>query len=453
MKHNWLKSIFLFLVPVLLLPSCLGSDNEVVEPSDKAYFVGLTFAKNDSAPNIEKAKFSVVYDPSYINGLDSVIVNLDSLPYRSRIDSVSPIFRFASVSQAYLIYKNIAGEDSLRLLTGKDTLDFSLPLRVQNTSSDETTTLKYGIKVNVHQVQPELYVWQEVKSKINENSASNQHAFLFDGIIYYYLSTGVNNYLYTAPINDYANWTNHSLSLTGLPVASVELRHLQVFNDKFYLFSDENKIYSSSDGKAWNGVVFPDANYMTTELLFVFMDKLWAIVRNVNTQKYHIARTSNAADWEIGDEIPQNFPIEQYATLSFKTRLNVPTAIVVGGKTQTSANSYVWGTSDGLNWIDFSTGKDYPSITGASIIPYDGKLLMFQGAGDMHLTQSVNEGFSWSMPDTTYNKLPETYVRRSFQSVFVNETDKRIFIIGGKDDIRVLSDVWTGKLNRLNWEK
>ena len=447
MKLNCLKSIFPFLLSALLLSSCTGNDNNgIPEPSSAAHFVSLTFAKNDSIPNLEKAVFKNVYE-----GGDSIIVNLDSLPYLTRIDSVLPTFRFASRSAAYLVYKNIAGEDSLRLLSSNDTIDFTVPMRVRNISSDKTTTLEYGIKVNVHQVEPELYVWNQVVDRMSGSVGSNQHSFLFNGTIYYYSGTGINNYLYTAPLTNYANWTDNSGSLAGLPATTVEFRHMQIFKNKFYLFSSDNKIYSSSDGRTWSDVAFPNAGYKTTELLFVFLDKLWGIVQDVATQRYYFASTEDAANWTIGSELDSEFPIEQYTAISFKTRLGVPKAIIVGGKQRVSPYyPYVWSTEDGTRWVNFKR-ENNTRIEGASVVSYDGKILMFQGTDDNHLRESINEGFLWNVPDTAYNNLPEEYARRSFQSVFVNESDKRIFIIGGYD-YSTLSDVWTGKLNRAYWE-
>ena len=454
MKINRFRYILLSLVPMFMLFSCLGNDNNEQKLPNEAYFVSLKFAKNDSIPKLETAVFSVYYDE--LSG-DSIIVNLDSLPFQTRIDSVFPTFVFASTSAAFLVYKDVSGNDSLYALyekDKKDTIDFTVPLLVRNTSLDKSKTEEYVIKVNVHQVEPELYVWKQLQKNINNNSASNQHAIRFNNSVFYYLSTGVNNYLYTAP-SDCSDWTTRSGALTGLPAASIELRHMQLFNNTLYLFSDENKVYSSSDGENWNGADFPLAGYTTVELLFVFLDKMWGIVQETGTQKYYIAHTEDGVEWTVDNEIAANFPIEQYATLSFKTRLGVPKAIVVGGIAADGSYPFVWGverSGNGVKWADFTQkGKEYESITGASIISYDNKLVMFHGTST-YMTQSINEGFSWTAMDTTYTKLPDEYYLRSYQSVFVDEADKRIFIIGGKNNFHVFSDVWTGKLNRLYWE-
>jgi hypothetical protein len=136
--------------------------------------------------------------------------------------------------------------------------------------------------------------------------------------------------------------------------------------------------------------------------------------------------------------------------------LGLPLAIVVGGERrgESSPYPYVWASEDGLRWVDYrETGKTYKCVAGAGIAYYDDKLLMWQGRDSTHLTQSINEGFRWLIPDTAQNKMPETYEYRDFTSVVVDYADKRIFVLGGYNDNGVFSDVWTGKLNRMYWSE
>jgi hypothetical protein len=82
-----------------------------------------------------------------------------------------------------------------------------------------------------------------------------------------------------------------------------------------------------------------------------------------------------------------------------------------------------------------------------------------------HYRVSLDEGFTWKVPDTLYNRLPATYQSRNYQSVVVLkpikykatdpkqiiEESNRIFIFGGKNGATIYTDVWTGKLNRKNF--
>ena len=104
------------------------------------------------------------------------------------------------------------------------------------------------------------------------------------------------------------------------------------------------------------------------------------------------------------------------------------------------------------------------------MVIYDDKLLLFGGADenrevvDNFYMVSIDEGLSWSAPDTTYNQLqqliitptatgPDTayvnYEPRYLQTALVK--GKEIILIGGRDRSKVYTDVWTGKLNRLSF--
>ena len=87
--------------------------------------------------------------------------------------------------------------------------------------------------------------------------------------------------------------------------------------------------------------------------------------------------------------------------------------------------------------------------------------------------ESVDEGLSWSVPDTLYNRLRQmnisaagdttyiNYAPRAYQSVLnvvVDNTakgysDHLIYLIGGINPraSKVYKDVWVGKLNRLSF--
>jgi len=46
--------------------------------------------------------------------------------------------------------------------------------------------------------------------------------------------------------------------------------------------------------------------------------------------------------------------------------------------------------------------------------------------------------------------LPKTYTQRNYSSVVVDNSN-RIYIVGGKANAAILTDVWTGKLNSLSF--
>jgi len=106
--------------------------------------------------------------------------------------------------------------------------------------------------------------------------------------------------------------------------------------------------------------------------------------------------------------------------------------------------------------LDFSIEQpSFNSLTGVSIIQYDGRLLMFGGVdNDLEWRSDIlcsdDEGMNWYVPDSTHNKLPDTYTSRQHQTVVLDD-QQNIFIIGGQSFVDTYSDVYRGYLNELKW--
>ena len=434
MKFNSFKSV-LFLLTVVILSSCLGTNDPVVT-SDDPSFVSLTFAANDSIPNIEDAVFTLIGD---------TIQNVDSLPFNTRIDSVNPTFSFTSTYAAVINEKTY--------LTGTDTIDFSLPVKLKNFASDGIAFKEYIIKVNVHQVDPELYIYKKLTDISESVSIVNQKTVILNNKIFYFRNNGTTNYLSTSL--DGSAWS--SMAVTGLPAAA-SLHDMLAFGGKLYL-SHGGNIYSSSDGSAWI-TAYTSSEYSLSALLFTLNGKMWSIAQSKNDQKYHFANSVDGGTLNVIGVIPSDFPVSDFASVSFTSRSGKTKAIVVGGKSSTGATLKTnWSTEDGTYWLDFSADQNHSLDTlalGASVISYDKKLLLYGTENNIgsslknHFKQSIDEGLTWQTPDSASNVLPVNYPARTYQSVVVDQSN-RIYIVGGKSGSTVLSDVWTGKLNRKSF--
>ncbi len=464
MKFNSIRVILIFST-VVFLSSCLGT-TDVTTSSTDASFSSLTFKTNDSVPNQSKAVFSLEYD-SQIN--DSIIVNLDSLPYNTLINIVYPTFTFKSSASAYIIYTDTP--DTVAI-TGTDTINFSRPLKIRNVPADGDIkkSREYIVKVNVHKVEPELYVWKQLTESVESDNAASQKTIWFKNQLYYFLNNGSAAFLYTSANG--TSWTSKTLS--GFPINSA-LGDMLQFAGKLYLSQDGAKIYSSADGLSWTNKIMTE--YTFKSLLFDFDSKIWAVVQSISDSKLRFANSTDGDTWIVRGEIPTNFPVRDFASISFTTRNGKPKVLVIGG--YSSDNTLLknrWSSEDGMQWYDFSTeNHSLDSLAvAASVISYDDKLLLFGGINrdnqivGEYYRQSIDEGLSWQAPDTIYNRLREpiitkvpgtdkdtvaSYINfqpRNYQSVVLDNSD-RIYVVGGKTNTKVLSDVWTGKLNRKNF--
>ena len=163
------KKFTILLFCLVLLLSCETSTTTVTT-SSVAQLSAFYFAKNDSFPGLGNAVFTIE------ERLDTGLVwNKDSMLFGTRLDTVIPKFTFAATpSAAYLTMP-----DTTVVLTGYDTLDFSkTPIYLTIRSSDKTTTKVYEIQPRVHQVNPDLYTWQQLTAQIYPSDDSEQRVVL-----------------------------------------------------------------------------------------------------------------------------------------------------------------------------------------------------------------------------------------------------------------------------------
>lgn len=451
------KSYIILLSALLVsIASCSRTEDPTNEEiAADPTFISLTFAANDSIPDLKSTKFELTGDSSGSIVKWGIITNVDSLPYQSKLEKLLPIFYFKSSSSTYAyVYADAYTNDTINLYE-TDTIDFTHPVRILNTSSDRTAQARYEVVVNVHQIEPELYVWKKLSNNITENIGSEQKALLFGNKYLYFLSNGLNNYLYSASTPS-SNWSNETLNFVQAPTSEIRFRYMTDYNNTLYVTTNTNELYASTDGATWNKKNYTiDNGAKIYNLLFSLNNNLWAIAQ-LNDEYFFVSTTDGTA-WTKKASLPDNFPVGNFASLVFKSRLGNPKAIVLGGNDKTGELKKAnWSTENGEYWVNLGQeDKTLGAVAGATLVQYDDKLLMFGGMDSDNMVvenyyrESTDQGLSWSVPDTTYNKLPDDYAPRSFQSAIVDENDKRIYLIGGKDNITTYSDVWTGKLNRM----
>ncbi len=468
MKFNFLKFTFLLIIAISITSCDWLDTTSDVTTSDKPYFVSLQFATDADNAGLSSAKFTLEKE-----GNDSIIVNLDSLPFKTDISAVIPTFKFQSTFAAYVYRNDSLGvfKDSIAL-TGNDTLDFRRVFKVKNIASDGKAKTSYRIKVNVHTVETELYVWNNTFDNLYTHEGSVQKGTLFKDSIFLYVGSGLNNSLYRS--KNGTQWGS-KINVPTLPKEAA-LRDIQKFNNKLYLIHEGENLFSSSDGLIWTSTVFSNKDYNFINLLFELNGKLWAITKSKIDSKYRFAYTQDATNWDVIGEIPANFPIGDFASLSFTSRNKKPKALIAGGfSINGTLLSNVWSTENGIYWVDFSReNSSFGLRAGTSIIHYDDKLLLFGGMDDYAnvsesiYLESINEGLNWTVPDTTNNQIRQriikiaadnkadtTYVKyeKRYQQSVILDKNNSIILIGGRNKSTVFSDVWVGKLTRLGFAK
>ena len=466
MQLKYFKKL-VFIFTIALLSACTSSTTTVVVTSN-ANFVSMSLV-NSKIANLSKAVFTLIGD---------TIVNLDSLPAGTKVERIIPVFSFKSSDRAILIKST---GDSIAY-SGKDSIDFTSTTlcKIRNYASDQKTPKLYSIKVNVHKVDPEFYNWTKISDQLKIQDLVSQKAILLNDQFFYFMRNSSASYLQTSA--DGVNWTGQ-LSVTGLP-SNPHFENMTVFNGKLYLALNDNKLYSTTDGQVWVAE-YPTLKYKYSSLLCSLNGNLRLVVQANSDGKFHLG-SIKAADNDTllvyADTLVKNFPVSDFAALSFVNRMGISKAIVLGGKdVRGDTLKSNWNTEDGIIWVNFS--RDSPSLNkysiwGSSVISYDNQLLLF-GAGvnvkaKAEYLVSKDEGYTWNLPDSLRNYLPNDtlknlYRSRTHHSVLVHKpmTFKginsykkeeialfnNIFIIGGKSGSTYYPEIWKGKLNRLNFNR
>lgn len=447
MKHT---SIYIFLIVVLLtgIGVACNRTTTTTTPSSDPTISSLTFASKDSFPGLAKAVFTI--EERNDTGL---IYNVDSLLYGTHIDSVVPAFRFKHTPASAVIY---TPRDTITL-TGKDTIDFTVrPMYIRVVAEDLVTTKWYAIEVNVHQVDPDLYVWEQTADKVYPTEGAEQKLTILNSRLYLFVNYGTYNKLYASAQGE--EWTEQTL--TGLP-DNCDVRTIMQGKDELW-YADGTSIYKSSDALTWSQTDLSAESFLLTNMLLCFNDSLWAIAQDKTTELYHLALSADGESWTLRDALPEDFPVSDYATTTFLSKSKRLRAMVMGGfSAKGESLNTRWNVEylpgKGYKWLNFSIDQPkFQKLTGVAVIAYADRFFLFGGVdadnriGSYAILESQDEGMNWYVPDSAHNMLPATYTLRTKPSVAIDEK-QNIFIVGGQSRTEVFSDVYRGRLNSIDW--
>lgn len=445
MKSLLIKNLFLIIILSVTLYSCISNNNDT-SVSDDATITKFYINSNDSSPDANDAVFT-------INNTTRVIENTDSLPYKTRIDSLIPSVYFTS-SSGFIINDTL----TYGSYSSIEALDFTKPIKITNVASDGTTKLDYTIKLNVHKVDPYLYVWTKFTDKIINTAYENQKAIYYKDKCYFFTGSGVTNFVSNS--TDAKTW--ETTQITTLP-SNVEFQNIDTLKNEICLLSGD-KVYSSTTGNNWTEKS-TNSVYTYKVLLCNYNNKLYAVAQNKSTSTYSIIYSADGVTWNESTPLPNNFPVSGFAASTFKPKYGSQKMIVVGGYNTNGVKLNTrWTTEDGNYWVNLQGSKSPFDATSYGAITYYGSRLLLIGgtktAGDESLLDpakqirnSLDEGLTWNRADTTQIYPPTEFKFRKNASVVINPKNHDMYIIGGSSNLNVLSDVWKVKVNYYNFKE
>lgn len=433
----------------LILAGCKDTTTTTVR-SSVAQLSSLTFASNDSFPGLAAAVFKIE------ERLDTGLVyNPDSIMYGTRLDSVVPQFRFAATPGAALLTVG----DTTIVLSGKDTVDFTKkPVYLSVTSQDAANTKVYEIVATVHQVDPDLFRWEQLTEEIYPADDSEQRVVMLGNEMVLVKNNGFRSGVYKS--KDGIRWSAEE-TVSGMPL-SVRVRGIVSDGNTLY-YIHGTSLYTSADALRWEESDYTDSGLRLKTMLMAWNGEVWALVEDAEGLVLATIQGGKIVPTTLR---PQSaFPVSDFAAVEFESASNRSRAMILGGYAEdgTSLNTR-WNleysptipTDGGYRLQDFTIDRpDFRSLTGVNVIWYNHRLYMFGGVDremqylGREVWMSQDEGISWNVVDTAKCQLPEAYSARQGQSVLVRDND--IYVIGGESQTETFSDVYRGRLNSIDW--
>lgn len=375
----------------------------------------------------------------YIDQLKQEIYNPDSLPMGTRPDKVV----FASIAaDGEIFYRNTNGRDTI--FTGKDTLDFTQPIKFTCYAYDGSQSKSYTVRVNIHQVKSESFTWSELGEYADIfEGVTSQKAFAIDGrIVIVAMKNGTP--VCISNTKD-APTTWECVATSG--VNDIAPAEIQLFHGVFYAL-DGGKLMQSADGVTWTDA---NAPVSITTLLAVGKDEMYAYDGN------QILLTTDAETWAPDATIDDitALPVANVASAWSQMAFNSNFSYTIIGGLDTNGNSVIWKkTTDkqGTNtdpWTIYPQSDElkhtYPAFSQGTMMCYDNKLysLGMTSAGLSNFYISADGGRNWI--EQTEESLAFGDADATSYSTTV-DADNYIWIIYAPS-----GKIVKGRLNRLSF--
>lgn len=438
---------FLPLIGLILI-GLAGCDDKTstTTKSSVAQLTAFSFTANSKYPGLAAASFKVE------ERLDTGLVhNLDSIMYGTPLDSVVPKFTFAATPGSAVMQT----PDTTIVLGGSDTINFEKqPLYLTVKSQDGKNTKVYELRAYVHQVDPDLYHWEQLCPQVLTDNSEQRVVALGNRFVL----VSNNGFRTSAYISaDGITWSDRQTP-SGLPDGCHVRRIISDGSTLYY--ADSLTLYTSADALSWTASDYTGSGFCIRNMLMTWNDTVWAIVED--SQGLVLAKMQDNTLKPTALRPRSDFPVSDFATVCFENATGRARAMVVGGRAKSGAvlNSR-WNLEFspvvGYRMQNFSIDRPaFADLTGASVIWYNHQLLMFGGVdADMQylgrdILVSNDEGLTWTAADSAKNSLPDVYNARQKQSVLVR--DNAIYVFGGEQQDRTFSDVYRGKLNSIDWD-
>ncbi len=430
--------------------------------------------------------------PFIIDNGSMVIENADSLPYQ--YNPVNLVAQFSAIEGSTVA---IAGVSQVSGITAND---FNEPVKYVVTAEDGVTTKQYTVRVNVAQTNPEGLKWNLKNPNALDASFETQEYFYLNGKHWVilgkkympgvstassklYSSENGETWVEETPTGDFPVGFFHNIIETdGKAYVMGYASTVQNFGTEMLGLGKD--IFYTEDGISWNKIETTIDEVRILTPLFNFDNNIVAfegnkvLFGNFEQAKHSGAifnsRLANATSLifdgaNFAVSVPHTFnpagDVPKMRTLASGYVYNDKMYVLGGLDMMGFPLSEVLSSTDGVVWTEVSKDAFSPRIKAGTVV-YDDKVWLIggqlaDGTCTNEILVSEDGGITWT-EIAEDQVLPENFTPRCNADIRVDE-DGNICIIGGESttvstdfesnvmiEYTTLTDVWFGKLNKLN---
>ena len=353
---------------IALLIGTLSSCNKKTETEEEVYMPTSSVAVTEfslKSKNGSKVKLDSVFFS--IDLTHGVIFNADSLPVGTDVTKLVPVIKYVSTASAVTLTQSggkYTGEINYKT-NPSDSVDFSGKVTLKITAEDEKTTRTYDIKVNVHKVEPDSLVWDQLAVRplpSRKDSPRQQKSVGYNKSVYSLIEESDGSYT-MAVATDKALFAGEWEKLSPAFDFDPAVRTFNATNDRLYILDTAGTLHTSADGLSW------DNTGATWVSIIGAYDNVMLGIRNEGKKRIHTFWPADAGFKEA--EVSSDFPEADYTDfVQFSNRwTTLPIGFMVGGRLEDGTYSdKTWGF-DGDHWAVLSEGMT-PRVVGATLVPY-----------------------------------------------------------------------------------
>ncbi|WP_321333629.1 DUF6242 domain-containing protein [uncultured Bacteroides sp.] len=426
MKIKFLSIIISSLFISFAVTSCLNTDDNAEYSSDDTIHA---FAID----TIHGADYAFTIDQS-----NNKIYNADSLPVGSDTIINKILIKTLTVN-GYIT----SGDSAFNIADSVDlTKTMVTPLKLKVWAPDGTHSREYSIEVRVHQQDPDSLVWNKISNSFSNGEVTGkQKSVIINNTLFVYTS---NVSAYSSAVSDGHFWDK--ITVIGLP-DDTNISSLLNFGNTLYAATGSGEVFYSENGITWQKNQTGLSGNIVT-LITSFPTGITGITKDGTVLKFCLSNPSMTG-WEIGEEVPDGFPLENISATVYTTNTKITKSFLMGKAVDdaSATQTIPWFSIDGKTWVDASTSSNYycPIMNNPSIIRYNDKFYAF--GGDFSSFYASEDGIVWKEVKKKV-LFPNAFKGRGDYSMTVDENNF-IWITwskGQNDD-----EVWRGRINKLGF--